>query len=83
MHDVQRSEKKRQQNQGSAERFRASVTFERDRGDSTPWRGEIVDSAADDAARRAVFRALAETKPRAFDSVVIVLDRIPAREEAA
>lgn len=82
MHDARRRRKNDQQNHGSAERFRAVVTFERDRGQPECWRGEIVASAADDAARRAVFRALAEIKPRRFDSVVVVLDRIHQPKEA-
>jgi hypothetical protein len=77
MHDVGAPAKNTQQNRGSLVRFRAVVTFERDRGDPDCWRGEIVDSSADGAVRRAVFRAESALTPRKWESVVIVLDRLP------
>lgn len=77
MHDVGAAAKNTQQNRGSASGFRAVVTFERDRGDPDCWRGEIVASSADDAVRRAVFRAETAVTPRKWDSVVVVLNRIP------
>jgi hypothetical protein len=52
------------------------VTFERDGGSPVVVRSEIVDSAPDSAARRAVFRALPEVSRSKWDSVVIVLERI-------
>ena len=57
-------------------RFRSVVTFERDNGEPVVVRGEIVESDADTAARKAVFRALPEAGRTKWDSVVIVLDRI-------
>lgn len=76
MHDVLVAQKSTQQNRGSASGFRAVVTFERDRGDPDCWRGEIVASSADDAVRRAVFRAESAGTPRKWDSVVVVLERL-------
>jgi hypothetical protein len=78
MHDVLAAQKNTQQNRGSASGFRAVVTFERDRGDPECWRGEIVASSADDAVRRAVFRAQSALAPRKWDSLVVVLDRMPS-----
>jgi hypothetical protein len=78
MHDVLTAQKNSQQNRGSAIGFRAVVTFERDRGEPDCWRGEIVASGADDAVRRAVFRAESALTPRKWESVVIVLDRLPS-----
>jgi hypothetical protein len=77
MHDVGAAKKNSQQNRGSLTRFRAVVTFERDRGDPDCWRGEIVDPSADGAVRRAVFRAESAVTPRKWDSLVVVLDRLP------
>ena len=57
--------------------FKAVVTFERDRGEPTVARTTIVDSEPDRAAQKAVLRALPELGSKRWDSVVIVLDRIP------
>ena len=59
-------------------RYRAVVTFERDGGDPIVVRSEIVESGPDNAARRAVFRALPEASRMKWESLVIVLDRVPA-----
>jgi hypothetical protein len=56
--------------------FRAVVTFECSGGEPVVVRLEIVDSAPDSAARRAVFRALPAVGRTKWESVVIVLDRI-------
>jgi hypothetical protein len=60
------------------EGFRSVVTFERDTGDPVVARDRIAVSDVADAARRAVFRALS-VAPRTFQSVVVVLDRLPLR----
>jgi hypothetical protein len=65
-----------QQIRGDFSGWSAVVTFESDRGEPTCVRTEIVDSEPDVAARKAVFRALSEGKPRKYESVVIVLTRI-------
>jgi hypothetical protein len=51
----------------------AVITFESDRGEPTCVRTTVDVSEPDDAARRAVLRALREGKPRKYESVVIVL----------
>jgi len=55
--------------------FSATVTFEYDRGEPTCFRTRLDDAEPDVAARKAVFRALAEAKPRRYQSVVVVLTR--------
>jgi hypothetical protein len=55
--------------------FKAVVTFERDNGEPVCWRGKIVESEPDTAARKAVFRALPEASRLKWESVVIVLER--------
>ena len=62
----------------SAEGFRAVVTFERDGGEPVVVRSEIVDSAPDSTARKAVFRALSAVSRTKRESVVIVLERLEA-----
>ena len=56
--------------------WQTTVTLEYETGDPECFRETIVDSEPDEAARKAVFRAL-KSKPRPrYASVVIVLDRI-------
>ena len=55
--------------------FKSVVTFESDKGEPMVVRGEIVDSDASEAARKAVFRALPEVNRTKWESVVIVLER--------
>lgn len=56
--------------------FRAVVTFERDGGDPVVWRGQIDEPDVDQAARRAVFRALPGTQRLKWESVVIVMEKV-------
>lgn len=58
---------------GERSGWSAVITFESDRGEPTCFRTAIDDSEPDVAARKAVFRALREAKPRKYESVVIVL----------
>jgi hypothetical protein len=58
---------------GERSGWSAVVTFESDRGEPTCVRTTIDDPEPDVAARKAVFRALREGKPRKYESVVIVL----------
>lgn len=58
--------------------YSAVVTFEFDKGEPEVWRSgslPLVDSEPDQAARRAVFRALIGQTRTAWHSVVIVLTR--------
>lgn len=59
-----------------ATRYRTVVTFERDQGDPVCVRREIVDSSPSNAAKSAVFRALPEVGRMAWESVVIVMDKL-------
>jgi hypothetical protein len=55
------------------------LTLERDGGDPVVVRQEIVDSAPESVARKAVFRGLAEvnrTKPVKWQSAVLVIERL-------
>ena len=56
--------------------YTAVVTFEYDRGEPECWRGTLIDSDAEDAARRAVFRASTGLSRKSWHSVVIVLSRL-------
>jgi hypothetical protein len=57
--------------------FRSVVTFESDRGEPVCVRAEIVESDPSEAARKAVFRALPESSKLKWESIVVVITRIP------
>lgn len=61
------------------ETYRAVVTFERDGGEPICVRSTIVESSPDNAARRAIFRALPEVSRLKWESVVIVLEKVANR----
>lgn len=56
--------------------FSAVVTFESEKGEPLTVRTVVRDSEPDQAARKAVFRALSEATRIKYDSVVIVLTRL-------
>lgn len=62
--------------------YKAVVTFESDRGEPLCIRTTIVESEPDDAARKAVFRALPEATRLRWESIVIVLEKITVQPAA-
>lgn len=59
--------------------FKSVVTFESDKGMPVCVRGTIDDPEPNTAAGKAVLRALPEASRLRWESIVIVLERIPDR----
>lgn len=55
--------------------FTYTLTFESEKGEPTPFRGRLDDSSPDEAARKAIFRALPLMTGRKWESLVVVLTK--------